>query len=346
MQRDWLWLGGALIGALTLASFISVDSMEFMVSRWSREEYSHSFLIPIIALLLIWQKLPQLNGHVVRASWWGTTLVLAMICVLLMGELSALYTIVNYAYIGILIGLVVALLGVRSSWLMVGALIYLIFMVPLPNFLYFNLSQSLQLISSEIGVAVIRLFGISVFLEGNVIDLGNYKLQVVEACSGLRYLFPLTSFAFLVAYLFQAPLWQRLLVLFSALPVTVLMNSFRIGVIGVLVEHWGIGQADGFLHYFEGWIIFIACLGVLLLELWIFTKFSTGGSVWDRIDLSFPSVSELALRFQPLPKALAPLAISALLLLVALLVVQSLEKRTELAPARTCLLYTSDAADE
>ena len=79
---------------------------------------------------------------------------------------------------------------------MVGALAYLIFMVPLPNFLYFNLSQSLQLLSSEIGVWVIRLFGISVFLEGSVIDLGTYKLQVVEACSGLRYLFPLASFAF------------------------------------------------------------------------------------------------------------------------------------------------------
>lgn len=75
-------------------------------------------------------------------------------------------------------------------------------MIPLPNFLYNNLSSQLQLISSQLGVFVIRLFDISVFLQGNVIDLGVFKLQVVEACSGLRYLFPLTSFGFLCAYFF------------------------------------------------------------------------------------------------------------------------------------------------
>ena len=106
-----------------------------------------------------------------------------------------------------------------------SALVFLLFMVPLPRFIQFNLSNELQLISSQLGAGIVRLFGIPVSLEGNVIDLGSYKLQVVEACSGLRYLFPLMSFGLLCAVLFKAPVWQRALVFLSSLPITIVMNK-------------------------------------------------------------------------------------------------------------------------
>jgi len=165
-----------------------------------------------------------------------------------------------------------ALLGWPAFKVAAGPLALLFFMVPLPPFVFNTLSGELQLISSEIGVWVIRQFGISVYLEGNVIDLGNYQLQVVEACSGLNYLFPLMSLAFIVAYLYRVEFWKRALVFLSSIPITVLMNSFRIGVIGWLVENWGIEQADGFLHYFEGWVVFIACLAILLLEVALLSR--------------------------------------------------------------------------
>jgi exosortase D (VPLPA-CTERM-specific) len=130
----------------------------------------------------------------------------------------------------------------------------------------------MQLVSSQLGVAVIRLLGISVFLEGNVIDLGIYKLQVAEACNGLRYLFPLTALGFIAAYLFKAALWKRALLFLSTIPITILMNSFRIAVIGVLVDRWGISMAEGFLHDFEGWVIFMACTGVLVVEMWVLAR--------------------------------------------------------------------------
>ena len=95
---------------------------------------------------------------------------------------------------------------------------------------------------------------------------------MAEACNGLRYLFPLTSFGFLCAFLFRGPLWQKAIIFLSTLPITVLMNSFRIGVIGILVEYYGISMARGFLHDFEGWIVFMACVGILFLEMWVFAK--------------------------------------------------------------------------
>ena len=79
----------------------------------------------------------------------------------------------------------------------------LVFMIPLPAFFNNKLSLQMQLLSSQIGVRFIRLAGISVFLEGNVIDLGSMQLQVAEACDGLRYLFPLMTLAFVMAYLFR-----------------------------------------------------------------------------------------------------------------------------------------------
>ena len=112
-----------------------------------------------------------------------------------------------------------------------------------------------------------RLFGVSVYLEGNVIDLGVYKLQVAEACDGLRYLFPLMTIGFLIAYFFKATFWKRALLFLSSIPITILMNSFRVGTIGVMVEHWGVRMAEGFLHEFQGWMVFMASGALMMLSL-------------------------------------------------------------------------------
>ncbi len=267
-HADWV----LLTAAVGLVGLLAFDGLRGLISHWqSREEYSHGFLIPAISLFLLWQNRLDLARQKFKGAWTGVVLCFIGIALFFLGALSTLNVIVQYAVLLILAGLALAFVGwqgMRFVWI---PLIFLIFMIPLPPFLYNNLSQKLQLVSSELGVAVVRLFGISVFLEGNVIDLGTYKLQVVEACNGLRYLFPLMSFGFLCAYLFSAPFWQRAILFLSTIPITVLMNSFRIGVIGVLVERWGTEQAEGFLHDFEGWVIFMACVGVLFLEMWLLT---------------------------------------------------------------------------
>ena len=88
-------------------------------------------------------------------------------------------------------------------------------------------------------------------------------LQVAEACSGLRYLFPIMSFTYVFAVLYRGPLWQKLVLLALAVPVAVMMNAVRIGIIGILVDRYGVAQAEGFLHVFEGWVVFLSCLAIL-----------------------------------------------------------------------------------
>jgi exosortase D (VPLPA-CTERM-specific) len=259
-----------LAGALLVIPF--VEGLSYMVDKWSNDEYSHGYLLPLIAAYFVWQKKNKLSEIEFNSSWIGFVIFCLGLLGFLVGELSTLYAIIQYSFLVALAGLLLALMGWPAFKIILVPFCILLFMVPLPGFLYNNLSASLQLISSKLGVEVIRLFDISVFLEGNVIDLGQFKLQVVEACSGLRYLFPLMSLGFIAAYIYKDAFWKKAIVFLSTIPITVLMNSFRIGVIGVMVEFWGQEMAEGFLHDFEGWIVFMACTAVLVAEMWLLSK--------------------------------------------------------------------------
>jgi len=171
--------------ALMLGIMFS-DSLVNMTNSWERDEYSHGYLIPAISFWIIWSNRDAASKCLRSGSWSGVMVVVIGLVLGMMGELASLFVVTQYAFLMILYGLCLAILGWKGVRLMWFPLAYLFFMIPLPNFLYNNLSSQLQLISSQLGVAVIRLMDISVFLQGNVIDLGVYKLQVVEACSGLR----------------------------------------------------------------------------------------------------------------------------------------------------------------
>src|SRR3569623_1364542 len=211
----------ALLLLAGMAVFIGImywDGLSYLVGQWSaQDEYSHGFLIPLVAVYLLWQNKAALQRLECRGSWWGAVLVVLSLALFLLGALSTLYILIQYSFLILLAGLVLSFAGfpgLRVTWV---PLVVLLLMIPLPNFLYQGLSSELQLISSKLGVLLIRSFGVSVFLEGNVIDLGAMKLEVAEACSGLRYLFTLLTVSFVLAYVFRAPLWMRLLVFVSAL---------------------------------------------------------------------------------------------------------------------------------
>ena len=329
------------IVSVGLWAWVCREGISLMVSWWSRDEYSHGYLIPLVAAYLAFQKRAALSSVARPGSWFGVLVLFGALGIWLLGEISSIYTIIQYGFwVGIwaLGFLWVGVKGVRVIW---AAFFYLFFMIPLPNFLFFNLSQELQLISSSLGVAVIRLFDISVFLEGNVIDLGVYQLQVVEACSGLRYLFPLMSFGFLIAYIYKGPMWQRFVIFASTVPITVLMNSFRIGVIGVTVEHFGIAAAEGFLHDFEGWFVFMACLGVLLLEIWVFYMFSRKGARFSELfDLDFGAADKIEGDSQARPpydssRLAASALIGAVILAMMIPAVDVIQSRQDVVPDRT-----------
>lgn len=307
-----------------------------LVYRWdNQEEYSHGYMIPFVSAYLVWQRRELLRRIDFKPTWLPIALVLLGLFVAAIGEISALYTLIHFSMILIVLAMAWSLMGWNAFRYVLVPLLLLVFAIPLPYFLEATLTADLQLVSSKLGVGFIRLFGIPVFLEGNVIDLGGYQLQVVEACSGLRYLYPLMGVGFIVAYLYQVEFWKRALIFLSTIPITILMNSLRIGVIGILVENWGQGMADGFLHYFEGWIIFIACLALLLGEMWLLNRFSK-----NRVGLAqvfaIPSVpksddEQVNTKSREIP---GPFIVCVGLVVVAFLLVRTIDTREELIPER------------
>jgi len=259
--------------AIGVAAF--AGALYELTLRWQRqEEYSHGFLIPVVALWLLWSRRDALRANLGAPSWTGPAVILAALAVHFVGEISAIFAFSQLSFILVLVGIALSVGGLGLLRVVLIPIVFLLFAIPLPYFIESQLTLQLQMISSQLGVWFISLFGIPVYLEGNIIDLGYYKLAVVEACSGLRYLYPLFSLGFLAAYLFQAPLWQRAIVLLSTIPITITMNGFRIGMVGVLVDRWGSRMAEGALHFFEGWIIFIACAGFLAIEILVLARLS------------------------------------------------------------------------
>jgi exosortase D (VPLPA-CTERM-specific) len=239
-----------------------------LAEAWVTPEYSHGPLIPLISLYLFLRELRNAPardpGAPVRRGP-GIALIAFALVFGIFGNLIRIPDVVTYAFIFWVGGVVLTVMGWDRGRHHQLPVLHLVFMLPLPQFVFWQMTIFLQLVSSQVGVWFIEMMGIPVFLEGNVIDLGIYKLQVAEACSGLRYLFPILSFSYLFGILYRGPFWHKAVLFLMAAPLTVLMNSFRIGIIGVLVNSYGISHAEGFLHFFEGWVIFGACIGILFL---------------------------------------------------------------------------------
>jgi exosortase D (VPLPA-CTERM-specific) len=332
-QTKAIRTGLLALAAVLVAVVAFDDALLELVRRWiAEEEYSHGFLIPVVSVWLLWMRREALLANVGRPSWAGPVVILLAIFMHLIGEYSSIFILSQLGFILVLIGVVLAVGGYPLLKVTFVPIAFLIFAIPLPYFIESKLTLQLQLVSSQLGVDVIRMFGIPVYLEGNIIDLGNFKLQVVEACSGLRYLYPLLSLSFLAAYLFQAPIWQRALVFLSGIPITIGMNGFRIGMVGVTVDRWGTKMAEGVLHFFEGWVIFIACAGLLVGEIFLLARLS-GRSFFQIFHL--PAVTAKSAREKSSePVGQLALVSSLILVCAAGLMAHSISHRPELIPER------------
>ena len=274
------WAG--LVLSLAVAIYIYSDTLSFLLDNWLYDDnYSHGLFIPAISLFLIWNARRELWPHVGRGSWWGAIIVAAAGVLFVVGEAGTLHFLLHISFWMLLIGLTVCVVGVQGARTIAFPLLYLLTAIPLPGLLHQTLSGQLQLLSSSLGVGCLQFIGVMAYRDGNVIDLGPIQLQVVEACSGLRYLFPLVSLSLLCAYLYQERFWKRAVVFLSSVPIAILLNGFRIGAIGVLVDNLGPSAAEGFGHFFEGWIFFVASLGLVLGEMWLLGCASAGAPKKD-----------------------------------------------------------------
>jgi exosortase D (VPLPA-CTERM-specific) len=261
-----VWTIGALAVLAALCYLAFRQAIDFMVGQWAMPEFSDGYLIPFIAAFLIWQRRAVLERMPFDGSWIGLLVVLCGVGLDIGGRLAALYPVQHIALLTVICGLTLALVGRRAFLVLAAPLAVLVFMIPLPQMIVNPMSSQLQLLSSSIGVWLMRRLGVIVFLQGNVIDLGSYQLQVAQACSGLRYLLPLMTLGFLLSCFYRGTLWKKVVLFLSSIPITVLTNSARIAAIGVMVDRWGIGLAQGLVHAVQGWMMFMLSVAVMIGE--------------------------------------------------------------------------------
>jgi exosortase D (VPLPA-CTERM-specific) len=319
-----------LLIAASIAAFSG--ALRDLMARWGwyGEEYSHGVLIPAVTAWLLWNRRGALVASFGAPAWAGAALVLVAMAMYITGEFSAIYILAQIGFVIALLGVVLGVGGYSLLRVTLVPILLLLFAIPPPSFIEAVLTLKLQLISSELGTLLIRMFQIPVYLEGNIIDLGDQQLEVAEACSGLRYLFPLLSLGFLLAYFFRAPMWQRGILFLSTIPITILMNSLRIGLVGVTVAYWGPQMADEVLHAFEGWLIFAGCMGMLSAEIYLFARWS-GKQFFDMLCL--PAVSaDFSSLDRPAASRVGPVVLLLLLLGVTGFATHVVSDRSEIVP--------------
>ncbi|MZR29713.1 VPLPA-CTERM-specific exosortase XrtD [Sneathiella litorea] len=251
---------------LCVVLFIYLPDGSLLWDAWMNvEEFSHGPLMLAVALYLLWARRALLNSHDRRGNWIGLVFCLLAAAVYALAVKAGIENIRHLSLFLMILGLFVVFGGLTYGRFVLPSLILLPFVVPPPAFLNANLTYGLQLFSTDMSVALLRFANISVYQDGNVIDMGTIKLAVVEACAGLRYLYPMIGLGVLLAMLFDIPLWKRALFVALAGGVSIIMNSVRIFLTGAIAEWTDTAVSDGFFHLFEGWVFFLFSFGVMLV---------------------------------------------------------------------------------
>lgn len=266
---------------------------------WVDENYSHGLLIPFIIGYILWSERERLAHAAKRpAILWGGALVVLAVLMLWAGTAGAELFMQRTSLVVMLAGIALYFWGWHILRLALVPLLLLALAIPIPAIIFNQIAFPLQLFASRCAVWAMRAFDIPVLRQGNVIELMplnstvTKKLEVVEACSGIRSLMTLLTLAVVFAY-FTHPrhpddqqggdgmlaalkrygTWRSVIIVLSAVPIAIITNAGRVSGTGILARYYGTEVADGFFHEFSGWVVYIAAFLLLFALGWVLDKF-------------------------------------------------------------------------
>lgn len=254
---------------------------------WVDENYSHGLLAPLIIGYMLWTERERLFAATRKPQTIiGAIGIIVALFAAWAGVAGAELFTQRMSLVLMLASIVVYFWGFSILRLVIVPLVLLALAIPIPTIIFNKIAFPLQLFASRCAVEAMRLFDIPVLRDGNVIELmplgglKTKKLEVVEACSGIRSLMTLVTLAVVFAY-FTHPrstnkgdggwlaslrdfaTWRSLLIVLSAIPIAIITNALRVSGTGVLAHYYGTEVADGFFHSFSGWVVYV--LAFLLL---------------------------------------------------------------------------------
>ncbi len=264
LQSAHLAWGSALIGILMAAIYFRVVA-KLVTDWWQIPDFSHGFLVPIFAAYLVWAKRETLRETKIAPSWSGVAFIVFGAIVLVLGVYGAELFLSRVSLVIMLAGLVVAFGGWELLKELRFVLLVLLLAIPIPSIIFNEITLPLQLLASKLASDLLPIFGVPVLREGNVIQLPSMKLEVAEACSGIRSLMSLFTLSVFYGYVLEKSFPRRALLALSSVPIAIAANAIRIFGTGLCVQYWDPDKAQGFFHEFSGLVMFVASLGCLYI---------------------------------------------------------------------------------
>ena len=257
---------GGWSGIVFLTAFVYGRVIWKMVEAWWQfADYSHGFLVVPFAAYLIWAKRKRLQNTKPDPSWIGVVVVGFALAILLLAEFGAELFSARFSLIILLAGLVLTFGGWQFLKELRFVLLVLLLAIPIPRIIFNEIAIPLQLLASKSASVLLHLIGVPAVRMGNVIELPQMELEVAQACSGIRSLMSLFTFAIFYGYVLETSFRRRLVLALASIPIAIMANAIRIFGTGVCVQYWDADKAIGFFHKFSGWMMFLVSLGCLAI---------------------------------------------------------------------------------
>jgi len=238
-----------------------------LVRQWYTDaDYSHGFLVPLLSAYLIWQRRDSLAQITRKPSIWGMAVVFFSLALLFLGSLGAELFLTRISLLITICGLIVYFSGWSLLKAMSFPIAYLLFAIPIPVLIYNEIVFPLQFVASKFATSVLETLNLfPIMREGNVLIMPGMRLEVVEACSGIRSLMSLLAFAAGYGYLVEKSIWVRWFLVLAMIPLAIISNGTRVMITALMTNYIGPQAAEGFMHEFSGWVIFLVATVLVLL---------------------------------------------------------------------------------
>lgn len=284
----------ALPGACLLWAYWS--TLVELSRAWKGNDHSHGILVPFFAAILLWYRRDKLDLNALRPSLWGLAMLTAGLALKLVAAYSYFVSLDAYSLLPCVAGLVL-LAGGWAAWRWAWpAVCFLVFMMPLPYFVSVAMSGQLQWLATICTTYVMQTIGLPALAEGNVIQLNEHPINIVEACSGLRMLVVFVALSTAVVLVTQRHWVDRAIILFSAIPIALISNMLRIIATGIMYDYGHSELANHFFHDIAGWLMPPLALSMLWVEL----------KLLDALFLDAPAPSRIPLGRRGVPHAALP----------------------------------------
>jgi exosortase len=265
---DQSWIAwSAILSGLVLLLYSHILKA-LVVNWWTDPDYGHGFFVVLFSGYVLWRQRARWIASEIKPSNWGLLVMLGAVLLLLIGSLGAELFSTRLSLLALVAGMILFLAGWAALRAVSFPLGFLIFTIPIPVIIYNQITFPLQLLASRLATSWLELVQVPVLRDGNILNLSNYSLEVVEACSGIRSLLTLLSLAVAYTYFAEPRWWARYALLVLIIPIAIATNAIRIVGAGLLARHFGPATAEGFLHEFSGWVIFVSALALILICHW------------------------------------------------------------------------------